>query len=281
MKRTWIYCPLALLAWSVLVGPRLFAQEPPATASPQLTRAQMEEFLLNAKVVKRETLPIGVTASERATLTDGRLTHDAHIQTVEIYKTRFESDRGMELNFRDSYKFNIAAYRLDKLLGLNMVPVSVERKIGGTTASVTWWVDDFLMMDLDRHQEKIKPPKPALWVDQMHQVRIFTQLVYNTDPNLGNLLITKDWTLWMIDFTRAFRLHKKLQNVKSLFRIDRRFYNGLRELKEDVLMQELDPYLRKAEIKAVLARRDEILRCFDEKIAQKSEAAVICSRPGH
>jgi len=40
-----------------------------------------------------------------------------------------------------------------------------------------------------------------MWV-----VRLFDQLIYNTDRNLGNLLIDKSWRLWMIDHTRAFKV---------------------------------------------------------------------------
>ena len=116
------------------VGP-VVPSAPHATTSdaalPELSRAEMENFLLTAKIVKRRSLSVGITGSERATLTDGRLTHDAHIQTVDVWKLSYPTSQGTELNFRDSYTYNIAAYRLDKLLGLHMVPVSVERKVGG------------------------------------------------------------------------------------------------------------------------------------------------------
>ena len=46
---------------------------------------------------------------------------------------------GTETNFKDSYLFNVAGYRLAHLLGLN-VPVSVHRKVDGKDAAVTWWV---------------------------------------------------------------------------------------------------------------------------------------------
>ena len=49
-----------------------------------LTRPEMEEFLLTAQIVEERALPVGVTNSQRATLDDGKLRHDAHIQTVDI-----------------------------------------------------------------------------------------------------------------------------------------------------------------------------------------------------
>ena len=190
------------------------------TASSGLSRPQMEEFLLKARVVGQKELKVGVTNSQRANLDDGTRKHDAHIQTVDISMSSFQSARGTEFNFRDSYKFNIAAYELDKLLELNMVPPSVERKVGGKMAAVTWWIND-TMMELDRIKKKIEPPDQHLWNQQMYVVHVFDQLIYNTDSNLGNLLISKDWKIWMIDHTRAFRTMKELQNPENLSQCDR------------------------------------------------------------
>ena len=282
VKRSGLYFLLVLLVGTVaLSSPVPLAQQTSDAALPELSRAEMENFLLTAKIVKQRSLSVGITGSERATLTDGRLTHDAHIQTVDVWKFSYTTSRGTELNFRDSYKYNIAAYRLDKLLDLRMVPVSVERKVGGKTAAVTWWVDDMLMMERDRFLKKIQPPELTSWNDQMYQVRAFNALIYNTDPNLGNVLITKDWKLWMVDFTRAFRLYKKLKDTKGLVRIDRRFYNGLRALTEDILTQELRPLLTNSEVKGLLARRDLLLEFFHREIAKRGEGAVICDMPGH
>jgi hypothetical protein len=85
----------------------------------------MEAFLLQAKIVDIREAGGGVTGSQRATLTDGTFTHDVHIQSVDIMKPVFQAGRHTELNFKDTYRFNIAGYRLARLLGLNTVPMSV------------------------------------------------------------------------------------------------------------------------------------------------------------
>jgi hypothetical protein len=243
--------------------------------SSGLSRADMEQFLFTARVLQRKGLSRGVTNSQRATLDDGKLRHDAHIQTVDISKTSFETVRGTEFNFRDSYKYNMAAYELDKLLELNMVPVSVERKVGGQMAAVTWWVDDVAVTELDRKKKKMEPPDLKNWNQQMYVCRVFDQLIYNTDRNLGNLVITKDWKIWMIDHTRAFRRMKDLQNPKNLVQCDRRLLAKLRGLDKDVLNQKLGRYLTSMEIDAILGRRDKIVKFFDEQIARNGEAAVL------
>ena len=244
---------------------------------------EKESFLMRAKVMKMKKVHTGVTGTRRATLSDGSYTHDASIQSIDVSKTSHATAQGWEINFRDSYKYNIAAYRLDRLLNLQMIPVSVERKIKGKWASVTWWVDDVKMMASKRYQKKIAPPNRAKWNDQMFQVRIFNELVYNTDANLGNLLITNDWKLVMIDFSRGFRRHKDLLDPKNLLncKLDRRFYDGMRELKEDAVKRLLADVLSKAEMEGLMARKDKIVTHFDGLIAQKGETPVLCSLPGH
>jgi hypothetical protein len=245
-----------------------------SASPPALTRAQMEEFLLTAKVVERKHLSMGITNSERAVLDKGNLRHDAHIQSVDISKTFFQTIQGTEVNFRDCYKFDVAAYELDKLLNLNMVPVTVERKVGDM-AAVTWWVDDTLMTELVRKKKKMEPPNQHYWNQQMYICRVFDQLIYNTDRNLGNLVISKDWKVWMIDHTRAFRTMKDLQSPKNLVQCDRQLLGKLRELNKQVLTEKMQKYLTPIEIEGLLARRDKIVKFFDEQIAQKGEAAVL------
>src|SRR5262249_14760818 len=114
-----------------------------------------------------------------------------------------------------------------------------------------------------------------LWNQQMYLCRVFDQLIYNTDRNLGNLLITKDWKIWMIDHTRAFRTMKDLKSPKDLVQCDRNLLAKLRELNREMLEHKLGHYLTKMEIDGLLSRRDRIVKFFDERIAQKGEAAVL------
>ena len=267
---------LLILSASLLVSPgRLFPQQ--ENSPGKLTREQQEEFLRTARIVKSRGLSVGVTDPRRATLTDGRITHDAHVQTVDIRKSVYKTTTGTELNFTDSYKYNIAGYRLDRLLGLGMVPVSVERKVRGEMAAVTWWVDDVLMTEKQRYNRKIEVPEAKRfdWNKQMFSCRVFDQLIYNTDRNLGNLAITTDWQIYPIDHTRAFRLHKKLLNPKNLVKCDRRILTAMRKWDYQTLEGELRPFLNKAQIEALLARRDRIVEFFDQEIQEKGEQAVL------
>ncbi len=271
----------ALLSSMLLAGAStLLAGEPTRPSSADLTHEEMEQFLLHAEILDSKTVPRGVTDSRRATLSDGTWIHDAQIQDVDIFMKKFESRSITEFNFRDSYRYNIAAYRLARLLGMDKVPVSVQRTIDRKRAAVTWWVDDVRFEGVEFIREKIQPPDKVYFNDQRSQILIFQHLVYNTDPNSGNYLVDGDWKIWMIDFTRAFRLHRKLARPELLSRIGRGLYHRLQELDPEDIESELRPILGKGEIRGVLARRKLILRHFRNRIEELGERAVLFDRPG-
>ena len=107
---------------------------------------------------------------------------------------------------------------------------------------------------------------------------MFDQLIYNTDRNLQNLLIDPDWHIWMIDHTRAFRMHRTIKESKNLVQCDRQLLGKLRSLNAEVLSP-LKPYLTEPEIKGLLGRRDVIVKFFDDQVKAKGEAAVLYDRP--
>jgi hypothetical protein len=225
--------------------------------------ARIEAFLLEGRLVKSREAGKGVTNSMRVTLTDGTLTHDAHVQTVDQYKREFDTPQGRELDFRDSWRFNIAAYRIDRLIGLNMVPVSVERRFQNQPAAYTWWVDDVLMDEGTRAAKNVRAPDQQCWNEQVWMVRVFDQLIDNTDRNLGNLLIGKDWRVWAIDHTRAFRYATEPRAPAILTRTDRRLLERLKALDFPTLEREIGQYVTDADIRRLLARRDGIVAHFD------------------
>lgn len=260
----------SLLAASVALAPDAPTESLPAE--------RVENFLAQAKVVSSKFLGVGITGTRRLTLSEGNLTHDAHFQTIDESKASFQTPRGNELNFRDTYKFNIAGYRLDRLLGLNMVPPSIERPYGGNTGSFTWWIPAALM-EVDRSKRKILPPDIGLFNNQMFVLRVFDQLIFNTDRNLQNLLLTPDCKLWLIDHTRAFRLHHDIRSAKDLEKCDRRLLVALRKLETSTLKAAMNGVLRNIEIEALLKRRDKIVAEFDKKIAALGESQVMFDLP--
>jgi hypothetical protein len=265
---------ISLTVATIYCGSTLLAQQPQSDPQ-QLTRSEIENFLLRAEIVMSETLPIGVTQSSKASLSDGVITREAHVQTIDVFKRKFKIGNRTELNFRDSYKFNIAAYRIDKLLQLNMLPVSVERLIKGEPAAITWWVEDVGMMELDRTRRGVRPPDTGSWERQMSRVQVFTELIANDDQNQSNLLITTDWKIWLIDFTRAFRSRKTLAHPDLLERIEPSMLAALESLDMTSLRKEIGRYLSPSEIKLLLVRRDKIVAHFEARIRELGETAVL------
>ena len=235
----------------------------PATATP-LSDDQAEAFLRDAKVVKTKSVGKGVTGTIRATLTDGTLTHDAQIQQIEEKKTQFEAAGASEFNFEDSWRFNVAAYRVDRLIGLQMIPVTVSRKWKSAPAAFTWWIDDVMMDEGKRLQDKTQPPDSGLWNEQMQMVRVFDQLIYNVDRNMGNLLIGKTWRVWAIDHTRAFRIQNTLKAPANVTRCDRQVVEGLKQLNKEGLKKSIGEFVTDYQINGLLARRDKIVEILEK-----------------
>ena len=204
------------------------------------------------------------------------MTHDASIQTIDEYKTEFKSNRGTEFNFRDTWRYNVAAYRLDQMLELNMIPPSIERNYQSKPGAFTWWVDDVIMDEGQRLKDKVTAPNANLWNEQMWHVRLFDQLIHNVDRNLGNLVIDKNWTIWMIDHSRAFRLFDKIKTPGNLAKVDRKVYEKLKALDQDGLKKVMGDYLTAPEIRTMLQRRDHIVSLID-----KMGATALIDRASH
>jgi hypothetical protein len=262
---------LILVAVVCLIFPCLVMAADESTPNKE----QIKHFLLTAKVVGSKQSTKGVTQPWRLTLSDGTLTHDASFQPIDEHKPTVTLASGRtEMNFVDSYKYNIAAYALAELVGLDdMIPVYVERSWRGNPGSLSWWLP-VKMDEEERVKQKLQPPDADAWANQMYKIRVFDQLVYDDDPNLTNVLIGADWTIWRVDFSRAFRLKKDLRNPGDLVRCDRQLFDKLKALDGNAVAEKTKHYLTKDEVKAVMARRDKIVAQFQKLSSEKGEKEV-------
>ena len=131
------------------------------------------------------------------------------------------------------------------------------------------------MVEGDRQRKKIAPPDSTVWNRQVQIMRVFDNLIYNTDRNMGNIVIDRNWKLWMIDHTRAFRRFPSLQKTVTLNQCERGMYQRLKTLDEAVVRERLKPYLSSYEMDALLKRRALIVERLDEVIAERGEAKVL------
>lgn len=259
-------------------GAQPLASSTPPRAS--LGDRDKEQFLLAAEIASVHAAGGGVTGPLRATLRRGGLLHDADIQTIDEVSLRKDLGTAVEIGFRGSYKHDVAAYRLDRILGLGMVPVAVVRDHARKSAAFTWWVDDLLMTEKQRYVAKQRPPDVAAWNRQLSMVDVFDQLILNFDRNAGNLVIDRGWRVWMTDHSRAFKTAKNLRNPRALGdSCERDLLAALRTLHPALLKERMQDVLSDAQIEGVLARRDQIVAYYDRMISDRGEAAVLYDLP--
>ena len=266
---------LLLLIIAMLSAP-VYGRQQPAGAGSLVTRSEREAFLARANFAPGS--PADDRPSWRAVLDDGTRRHEASVVTPDGSGPT-----------RGNYKFNLAAYELDKLLGLNMVPPSVERTVNGRQASVIWWLDDVAMNELDRRRKRINPPDVDRWDGQVQAVRVFDELISNTYRDTApplylntvwdNLLITTDWTVWITDHTGSFRTRQQLQDPDSLVRCPRSVLARLRELNRPRLQQILERYLSSQQLDALEVRRALLVTHFDDQIRSRGESVVLYDLP--
>ena len=248
---------------------------PGATSEPPRTPEEIEAFMRSARITAVRDVSKGVTRPLRLTLSDGTFSHDAVFQAVEQRKPLMQGANGQsEVNFVDSWRYNVAAYRLAGLLGLEgMMPVTVEYRYKSKPGALAWWMDS-LMDEGERLKKRVQPPVPAAWNEDMLRMRVFMELVHDTDRNMGNVLISPEWRVIMLDFTRAFRLWPTIR-ANELPRIDRTLLARLDGLTEEALRAATHPHLPGSEVAAVLKRRDLIVEHFRARVQQLGEARVL------
>ncbi len=243
-----------------------------------LTGEAAEDFMKTAEIISLENYDTkGITKPRKATLTDGNLTATAVFKTVDEFHTKVKLTTGRTIfKLRDNYKHEIAAYELDKLLGLGIVPPTVERKIRRDTGSLSLWINGTMTEWHRKKVKKLSPPDIEVWNNQMFNVRLFMQLTWDADyNNISNLLIDADWNIWKIDSSRAFQSTKKLRREGSLIRFSRPILQALKDLTREEMDEKLGPWLTKDQMEGLWARRTRILELAQERVEERGEAAVL------
>ena len=259
---------LVMIAMGVLTSAparAAVAQEDPAeSARTWLGRAeQIEQFIRDAKVVAIEDIGTGVTNPKRAELAPG-----GPVLRIAFKPIRPGNYRG---HF-ESYESEIAAYEFDKLLGLGMIPPTVQRRISGDVGAAVMWVSP--VQSFKELSGAPSPPSTQIgrWNYQLIRAKMFHNIIYNKDPNLGNWLVDPAWNLILIDNSRAFTTENKM--VHKLTRIDRDLWDRFTALDEVTLTAALGTWLREGEIRAILKRRDEMAEDIQQMVDERGEAAV-------
>jgi len=253
------------------------AIEPP-TPALALEGAAAEAFLREADVIELEGFGSkGITKPRKATLTDGGRTLHAVFKDIDGYEPKSKTPDGrMFFGLSDSFKHEIASYEFSKLLGLGIVPPTVGRNLDGKPGSLQLWVDGSMREWERKNIKKLIPPDMERWNNQISTIKLYLQLIWDTDfNNISNLLVDESWNLWKIDASRAFYVDKKLRREDSLNRFSRKVLAALDALDREALDTTLEGWLSARQIEALWQRRTRILELAAETVAEFGEASVL------
>lgn len=240
-------------------------------------RGKWERFLKSAKIIKAEDIGEGITKPKRFYLELG------NIQKSAVWK----NPEGVQKGFKEGWEYEIAAYKLDQLLGLNMVPPTVERSYRLRKGSLQLWVE-LEISELERVEQNISIPEDKVnsWQKILYLARAFDSLIANVDRTQQNIRYTKDWRLILIDHSRSFRkkrvytdqlLYGKygMRKTMGFLKLPRFFVKRLRSLDDERIKKAVGSYLSFSERQAVLKRKKLLLKEIDEMIEEKGEKQVL------
>jgi len=250
--------------WQAGAPPKAAAR-PQAAASCSLDwighEAEFERALRTAVVTKMEDVPIGVTKPQRARV-------DPPVPVASFAWKALPP--GRKKGFFESYKSEIAAYELDKMLRLQMVPPIVEREIKGEKGAAIYWVDNTSRWDV---KNPPKGPEPR-WSRQLTRMKMFDLLVANIDRNQGNLIYDADFHLFLIDHSRAFTDKKDLKGISPLAYVDRDLWTRMQALTFESLKAGLGEWVDDGELRALLTRRAAMAKVIEQMVATRTERSV-------
>ena len=263
------------LAAALLISLTLLAQAPAPAPVSDIQGDTLEQLLAKGRIGRMRDAGSGVTLSQRVTIEQNGVTQDALFKTIDVYRPGMTQLGSIaEVDFQDSWQTEVPAYVIDRMLGLGMVPATVERMISGKRGSLQLWVTSMTTED-GRRKRELTPPDQETFNQLLLKMRLFDQLICNVDRHLNNILVTKDFELRLIDHSRAFRPVNELRNPEQLTRFSKGLLDALPKLEFQDLKKRVGRYLVDRQINAMLKRRDAILALAKMHVAARGEAAVI------
>jgi hypothetical protein len=227
--------------------------------------AEMEAYLKSAEVDRVEGTAVGVTKPRHVFLKPGGPFTEMAWKVLPP---------GMYNGYHESYQTEIAAYEMDKILEMNMVPPTVERTINGQTGAAVMWING-----TKNFKELGGVPNPparmlGLWNRELVFAKMFDDFIGNSDPNLGNWLKDDEWNIILIDHSRSFGTDKTLTH--ELTRIHKGLWDRMMALTEDQIAQSpAGKFLEKKEIHGMFERRAAMQKIVDKLVKTKGDAAFV------
>lgn len=224
---------------------------------------ELEQFLRTAEVTHIEPIPEGITKPRRVTLEKDGITLHAVFKYVDLREERLG---GIVTAIGDRWGYELAAYRLDRLLGLDLVPVTVERALEGRPGSLQFYVEGMVNW-IQVLADNLSTDEGCPMRRQYELLKVFDALIFNQDRSQQNLTFQRDiWRLTLIDHSRAFeaerRLPKTILKYQDFLVVRPALARRLETLTRADLDETMTPYLSSPQISAILKRRDRLLKNY-------------------
>ncbi|MEM6703374.1 MAG: metallophosphoesterase [Acidobacteriota bacterium] len=249
---------------------------PDGDALPFSSSGQIKDFLSQAEFVEAEQTAKGINRPLKVLLEKDGVEAYAVWRNVDKEGQRLQLKSGRMIGkYRDSFRYEVAAFEVDRLLGLDRVPPAVLRRYKGQLGSLQLWLHG-VFDEEERREKDLQPPLPLQWAQQNQMKAFFDALILNFDRNQGNLLIDeRTWKVWLIDHTRSFLEENSFEDLESLKRCDRKVWERFKNADESTVRARLDGILRAYELDALIKRWDVLRKHFEELIEERSEARVL------
>ncbi|MEE8350131.1 MAG: hypothetical protein V3R94_11195 [Acidobacteriota bacterium] len=246
---------------------------------PFQSQEEVEEFLRTAEIVSKKHIGEGINNPLKVLLEKDGVQMYAVFRDVHVQRSQMKlNDGSTKFFFRDEAIYECAAYELSKLLGLDTVPPTVERRVDRKKGTLQAWIENVTTEKAMRENNE-EPPSGGIdrwrWMMQWQTIHLFDNLVYNEDRNRGNVLIESNWKLWMIDHTRAFRRWKELQYPEKVQFLDRVVWERLQILDESEIEERLQDFLSPYELSGLLKRTRLLVDHVKTMIAERGERKVL------
>ena len=249
------------------------------TAEEITDREKWAKFLDEAEVVDFYQMKGPEAVTEPWVLT---LEKDG-VKRRALWKDAFGRQKGS----LENWNWEIAAYRLDKLIGLEMVPPTIEKRFREERGSCQLWIDDSMTLE-EKEKREIKTPsfKIFYWNRALYKQRTWDNLIANDDRHQGQFLITSDFRILLCDHSRSFGTTKKLtetlifdenywEGPRLMKELPRSLYQNIKSLTFDKIKDSVEDYLTDKEIEAVLKRKELIVAWIEKRIEEVGEDKVL------
>lgn len=229
-------------------------------------RAEIESYLSRARVVSNQPSIRGRSKPWEVELVDGKDKRRGMFKHIHFPRPRI---------LADSYTYELAAYELDKMLDLFIIPPMVEREIDGIKGSLQIFLENCTSLKSIKRR-KGSPPDADRFQKALDEIIVLETLANDTCMDEDDILVhAETWKPCRIDFSMAFAPQVKLKDDCPIMRCSRRLYEGLKALGDAKLEERLGPYLSTEEIEALIRRKRLILDRLVHLVEERGEAAVI------